>query len=247
MIKTNIPSISTEQMRIVDDLMINKYGIELIQMMENAGANLAELAINLMKKNSDNRNPKNIVVACGLGNNGGGGMVAARHLSNHGFNVTVVLTGAESKLKSIPLKQWNILKKLPVRMIIANSSDTLGVFNKADLIIDAIIGYGMHGELKGIPAHVIHEILNTQIQNVLSLDAPSGLNTTTGDFNEELCIKAYATMTLALPKTGLVQDNAKECVGRLYVADISVPPDLYKEIGYEPQHLFMDSSVIKVN
>ncbi len=247
MIKTNIPSISTEQMRIVDDLMINKYGIELIQMMENAGANLAELAINLMKKNSDNRNPKNIVVACGLGNNGGGGMVAARHLSNRGFNVTVVLTGAESKLKSIPLKQWNILKKLPVRMIIANSSDTLGVFNKADLIIDAIIGYGMHGELKGIPAHVIHEILNTQIQNVLSLDAPSGLNTTTGDFNEELCIKAYATMTLALPKTGLVQDNAKECVGRLYVADISVPPDLYKEIGYEPQHLFMDSSVIKVN
>ena len=247
MIKTNIPSISTEQMRIVDDLMINKYGIELIQMMENAGANLAELAINLMKKNSDNRNPKNIVVACGLGNNGGGGMVAARHLSNRGFNVTVVLTGAESKLKSIPLKQWNILKKLPVRMITANSSDTLGVFNKADLIIDAIIGSGMHGELKGIPAHVIHEILNTQIQNVLSLDAPSGLNTTTGDFNEELCIKAYATMTLALPKTGLVQDNAKECVGRLYVADISVPPDLYKEIGYEPQHLFMDSSVIKVN
>jgi NAD(P)H-hydrate epimerase len=132
-------------------------------------------------------------------------------------------------------------------MIIANSSDTLGVFNEADLIIDAIIGYGMHGELRGIPAHVIHEILNTQNQNVLSLDAPSGLNTTTGDFDEELCIKAFATMTLALPKTGLVQDNAKDCVGRLYIADISVPPDLYKEIGYESQYLFTDSSVVKVN
>jgi NAD(P)H-hydrate epimerase len=245
--KTKIPSISTGQMRKVDDLMINKYGIELTQMMENAGANLAELAINLMKKNSENPNPKNVVISCGLGNNGGGGMVAARHISNHGFNVTVVLTGAESKLKSIPLKQWNILKKFPVGMIIANSSDILGVFNEADLIIDAIIGYGMHGELKGIPAHIIHEILNTQIQNVLSLDSPSGLNTTTGEFNEKLCIKAYATMTLALPKTGLVQDNVKECVGRLYIADISVPPDLYKEIGYESQRLFIDSSIIKVN
>ena len=132
-------------------------------------------------------------------------------------------------------------------MIIANSSDTLGIFNDADLIIDAIIGYGMHGDLKGIPAHVIHEILNSQNQNVLSLDAPSGLNTTTGNFIDKFCIKAYATMTLALPKIGLVQDNAKECVGRLYVADISVPPDLYKEIGYESQHLFTDSTIVRVN
>jgi NAD(P)H-hydrate epimerase len=245
--KTKIPSISTEQMRKVDDLMINKYGIELIQMMENAGSNLAELAINLMSKNFENHDLKNAVVVCGLGNNGGGGMVAARHLSNRGFSVTVVLTGTESKLNSIPLKQWDILKKLPVGMIIANSSDTLGVFKEADLIIDAVIGYGMHGELSGIPAHVIHEILNSQNKKVISLDAPSGLNTTTGIFNENFCIKAYATMTLALPKIGLIQDNAKECVGRLYVADISVPPNLYNEIGYDSQHLFSDSSIVKVN
>lgn len=245
--KIKIPSISTEQMRKVDDLMINKYGIELTQMMENAGANLAELAINLMDKFFDIPNSKNVVVACGLGNNGGGGMVAARHLSNSGYDVTVVLAGNQLKLKSIPLKQWNILKKLPVRMIIANGNDTLGVFNEADLIIDAIIGYGMHGELKGIPAHVIHEILNSQNQNVLSLDAPSGLNTTTGDFNEKLCIRAYATMTLALPKIGLVQDNAKECVGRLYVADISVPPVLYQSIGINYQSIFNESSLIKIN
>ncbi|MFC1527317.1 NAD(P)H-hydrate epimerase [Candidatus Neomarinimicrobiota bacterium] len=245
--KSKIPSISTEQMRNVDDLMINKYGIELIQMMENAGANLAELAIQLMDKNPENCNPENVVIACGLGNNGGGGMVAARHLSNHGFDVTVVLTGAVNKLKLIPLKQWNILKKLPLGMIVANSSDTLSVFNKADIIIDAIIGYGMHGELKGIPAHVIHEILNTQKQNVLSLDAPSGLNTTTGDFKEELCINASATMTLALPKTVLVQEEAKKCVGKLYLADISVPPKLYNEIGINSGNIFTGKSIISIN
>jgi len=244
--KSKIPSITIEQMRKVDDLMINKYSIELIQMMENAGANLSKLAISLMNKNSKNCTTKNVVIACGLGNNGGGGMVAARHLSNHGFNVTVVLTGAGAKLKSIPLKQWNILKKLPVRMIIANSSDTLGVFNEADLIIDAIIGYGMYGELKGIPANVIHEILNSQNQYVLSLDAPSGLNTTTGKFNEKLCIKAYATMTLALPKIGLIQDDAKECVGKLYVADISVPPKLYNEIGINTEKLFTGKPIIRI-
>ncbi|NHZ85361.1 MAG: NAD(P)H-hydrate epimerase [Planctomycetia bacterium] len=247
MTKSKIPSISTEQMRKVDDLMINKYGIKLIQMMENAGANLADFAINLMRKDFNNPKPINVVVVCGLGNNGGGGMVAARHLSNRGFDVTVVLTGAEEKLKVIPLKQWNILKKLPVGRIITNSSDTLGIFNEADLLIDAIIGYGMRGELKGIPAHVIHQILNSQNQKVISLDAPSGLDTTTGDFIENFCIKAYATMTLALPKIGLIQDNAKKCVGELYVADISVPPDLYKEIGYESQYLFTDSSIVKVN
>ncbi len=233
-------------MRKVDDLMINKYGIELIQMMENAGANLAELAINLLRKNFENPKPNNVVVACGVGNNGGGGMVAARHLSNRGFNVTVVLTGAESKLKSIPLKQWNVLKKLPIVTIIANSSDTLGVFNEADLIIDAIIGYGMHGELKGIPAHVIHEILNSQNHKIVSLDAPSGLNTTTGDFTENFCIKAYATMTLALPKMGLVQDNAKKCVGELYVADISVPPGLYEKIGIKLKKIFNKTSILKI-
>ena len=244
--KSKIPSITTEQMRKVDDLMISKYGIELIQMMENAGRNLAELAINLIDKNFENRNSKNIVIACGLGNNGGGGMVAARHLSNHGFNVTLVLTGTEAKLKLIPLKQWNILKNLPVRMIIANSTDTLGVFNQADLVIDAIIGYGMYGELKGIPAHVIHEILNSQNQNVLSLDTPSGLNATTGEFSEKLCIRAYATMTLALPKTGLVQDDAKECVGKLYVADISVPPKLYNEIGINAEEIFTGKPIIRI-
>ena len=246
MIKTKIPSISTEQMRKVDELMINKYGIELIQMMENAGSNLANLAIKLFEQDFKNRNLKKVVVACGLGNNGGGGMVAARHLSNHGFNVTVVLAGTEAKLKSIPLKQWNILKNLPMGMIIANSSDTLGVFHDADLIIDAIIGYGMTGELRGIPAHVIHEILNSQNPNVISLDAPSGLNTTYGKFDEGLCIKAYATMTLALPKAGLIQKNAKGCVGKLYAADISVPPDLYKEIGVRSQQLFTNSSTVEV-
>ena len=110
------------------------------------------------------------------------------------------------------------------------------------MIIDAIIGYGLIGEPRGIPAHVIREILNSQNRNVLSLDIPSGLNATDGSFIK-LCIQAKATMTLALPKTGLVNPNAKKCVGDLYMADIGVPPDLYTELGLEPQSLFINKSI----
>ena len=243
---SNIPAITTDQMRNVDNLMINKYGIELIQMMENAGRNLADLTQLMMRDNFKIATPKSIVVVCGLGNNGGGGMVAARHLSNRGYAVTIVLTGAEDKLKSVPLKQWNILKSLPVSMIIANSSDYLGIFSDTDIIIDAVIGYGMSGKIRGIPANVIHEILNSQNPRVLSLDAPSGLNTTTGEFSEGFCVKASATMTLALPKKGLLHSNAIKCVGKLYVADIGVPPELLGDIELTKQYIFQDSPIIQI-
>ncbi len=241
-----IPTISTEQMRKVDDIMINKYGIELIQMMENAGRNLADLAIQMVADDFKISEPSNITVVCGTGNNGGGGMVAVRHLANRGINVTVVLTGSEAKLKPIPRKQWNILKELQVSMIIANSTDKLGIFKTADIIIDSVIGYGMKGQIRGIAANIIHEILNSQNPRILSLDTPSGLDTTTGKFSDGFCIKAFATMTLALPKEGLIQKNAKVCVGKLYLADISVPSELYKNIGLDIQPIFTKSSIIQI-
>ena len=79
-----IPAITTQQMIQVDRLMIEEYGIQLIQMMENAGKSLAELSRNLL---GDDVQDKNIAVICGAGNNGGGGMVAARHLHNWGANI----------------------------------------------------------------------------------------------------------------------------------------------------------------
>ena len=77
-------------------------------------------------------------------------------------------------------------------------------------------------------SNIIYEILNSQNPRILSLDAPLGLETTTGKFSDGFCINAYSTMTLALPKEGLIQKNAKECVGKLYIADISVPRNYIK-------------------
>ncbi|MBC8346216.1 MAG: NAD(P)H-hydrate epimerase [Candidatus Marinimicrobia bacterium] len=241
MTQNKIPAITADQMQLVDQLMLGSYGIQLEQMMEMAGRNLSDLAFDLLSGSSC---PK-IIVVCGGGHNGGGGLVAARHLSNRGAEVTVVLTAREGRLKEVPFKRWNTLKKLSVDLISANKSDPLGVFQKADLIIDAIIGYGLTDEPRGIPAHVIREILNSQNKNVLSLDVPSGLNATDGSFTK-LCIHAKATMTLALPKTGLSDPEAKKCVGDLYLADIGVPPGLYSQLGLPNQFLFKDKSIIKI-
>lgn len=108
---SQIPIVTTEQMREVDRLMIEKYGIQLIQMMENAGHNLAKLTRRFLENSVVG---KHILIACGKGGNGGGGFVAARHLYNWGAEVTVLIE-AEDLLKNIPKIQWEILKTLPLK------------------------------------------------------------------------------------------------------------------------------------
>jgi NAD(P)H-hydrate epimerase len=92
------------------------------------------------------------------------------------------------------------------------------------LIIDAMIGYGLVGNPRP-PISIWINKANASGVDILSLDAPSGLNTTSG-LSSDCCIKAKATMTLAMPKTGLFTENGKQCAGDLYLADIGVPPEL---------------------
>ncbi len=188
----NLPSLTTEQMADVDRLMIEEYGILLIQMMENAGRNLAEQARRMLGGCVTDRR---IVVLCGAGNNGGGGMVAARHLHNRGANVSVKLVADPARLKDVPAHQWRILR------VIDLTSQADPDLAHADLIIDAMIGYGLTGNPRGDIAEWI-ERANTSGHPILALDTPSGLDTTSG-IPGQPCIRATATLTLALPKMGL--------------------------------------------
>ncbi|MBN1666359.1 MAG: hypothetical protein JW862_04705, partial [Anaerolineales bacterium] len=120
--------------------------------------------------------------------------------------------------KEIPDHQWKILQKMGL-------PDSNPDFEKADLIVDAIIGYGMTGNPRPPVADWIVRA-NASGKPILSLDAPSGLDTTTG-IPSSTCIRADATLTLALPKTGLLTPGARPVVGELFLADISVPPELY--------------------
>ena len=229
-----IPALTTSQMIEVDRLMIEVYDISLLQMMENAGRNLAELALRMLK---DSSSGKNIAILCGAGNNGGGGMVAARHLHNRGADVHLLCVG-DSPLKDIPAQQWNILSRMGLR----DEPD----FNlrDADLIIDAMIGYGLQESPRPDVAAFIEEI-NASGKPVLSLDAPSGLDTSLGAASKPI-VHARATLTLALPKIGLLTESAKEAVGDLYLADISVPPELYRELGFEVDPLFFEDTILEI-
>ena len=228
-----IPSLTTEQMVEVDRLMIEDYDIELIQMMENAGRNLAELTVRMLGASLSRQT---VCVLCGRGNNGGGGMVAARHLHNRGADVHVIRLAGE--LKNIPAKQWGILENMGLH------NEPYFDLSEADIILDALIGYGLQGDPRPEVAVWIEKI-NGAGKPVLALDAPSGLDTTSGAASR-LTVRADATMTLALPKVGLMSESVREYVGSLYLADISVPPGLYRKIGLEVGNIFEQDSIIKI-
>jgi NAD(P)H-hydrate epimerase len=231
-----IPALTTEQMIEVDRLMIEEYGIKLIQMMENAGSNLARLALRTLEGRLEDLQ---IVVLCGSGNNGGGGMVAARHLHNWGLDVRVALAADERRLKDIPRHQWGILKKMGLPGV--EEKD----LQDADLILDAMIGYGLQGNPRRAVARWIDSANETGLP-ILALDAPSGINTTFG-IPGDPCIRASATLTLALPKMGLLTESSSAYVGELYLADISVPPQLYQRIGIEIGSIFLNDTIIRIS
>jgi NAD(P)H-hydrate epimerase len=230
-----VPSITTQQMAEVDRLMIEEYGIQLIQMMENAGRNLAELSRRLL--GGDVRT-KRIAVFCGAGNNGGGGMVAARHLHNWDADIALKVLPGREKLKDVPAHQFHILEMMGI-----TDRETI-VLDSVDLVIDAMIGYGLTGDPRGMIADWIRHV-NDAARPVLALDTPSGLNTTTG-IPGNPCIRATATMTLALPKIGLMAPQARPYVGNLYLADIGVPPELYAapSLGVDVGPLFVYDTIL---
>ncbi len=223
-------------MREVDRLMVEAYGITLLQMMENAGRSLAELSRRML---GGNVTGKTITVLCGPGNNGGGGMVAARHLHNWGAEVQVKLAADSARLKDVPAHQWAILCQLGLN----RSGADLGA---ADLVLDTLLGYG----ISGTPRQPVTDLIrwaNAQPAPVLALDVPSGLDATSGAAYRPT-VRATSTMTLALPKTGLLVPAAKKYVGDLYLADIGVPPELYAAASLKLSvgPIFATSSMIQV-
>lgn len=218
----DIPSITIEQMMEVDRLMVEDYHITLLQMMENAGRNLARLATQRFLH--QHTLGKRIVVLAGSGGNGGGALVAARRLHNWGAKVKVFLTRPAEAMEEVPRHQLCILERMGVDI---KPAKALTKSSQIDLIIDGIIGYSIKGNPRG-RAKTMIEWANAQSAPILSLDTPSGLDLTTGTLHDPV-IKATATLTLALPKKGLFNSAAIDHRGELYLGDLSVPPKLYCE------------------
>lgn len=229
----NIPYLTTDQMREVDRAMIEDYHIELIQMMENAGRNLAHLARTRFLDGDPHG--RSVIVLAGRGGNGGGGLVCARRLHNWGAHVHTITTHPDDHYRGVPAHQLDILRRMdvPVTTAAKNTAieDQFPNIVSVDLIVDAIIGYSLSGATRGTAAHMI-AWANTHRAPVLSLDIPSGIDSTSGKAYSP-AIHATATLTLAMPKKGLRAVDTVDYVGELYLADISVPPALYDNADLE--------------
>lgn len=243
----SVPWLITEQMIEVDRAMIEDYRIDLVRMMENAGRCLAIVARERFL--GDSPAGKRIVVLAGTGGNGGGALVAARRLHNWGAKCEVVLAREPERMTLVPRHQLGILENMGVKILAPEpgSPDAgLPADFSAELLIDGLIGYS----LKGPPRSRARELIlwaNGQSAPTLALDAPSGIDTTSGVAFDP-AIRAAATVTLALPKEGLRSTAALPFVGDVYLADISVPPELYARpnIGLDVGPIFAASDVVKL-
>ncbi len=231
--------VSVDQMREVDRLMTEEVGVSLLQMMENAGRCLATHARGMLGGDARGRQ---IVVLAGRGGNGGGGLAAARRLFGWGAAVTVVLAQSRDEMRGVPRQQLAILEWIGIPVRLADGITDL--FTGADLLIDALIGYSLRGAPAGLVAALIRAA-NASGRSMLALDLPSGLDGDSGEASDPT-IRAAETLTLALPKHGLLAPAARSWVGQLHLADISVPEKVYRRLGLTVGPIFAESDIIPI-
>ncbi len=197
-------------------------------MMENAGAAAAK---RIEEKYAPvwflDTDYKKILVFAGLGNNGGDGLVIARHLAGYGANVTVFLLGKPDNIRSEECSwNWSLLEKMKsVKLLTGGNLEDLNNL-KFKIIIDGILGTGISGEIREPHASAIEFINGKVWGGVVSVDVPSGLNPDTGEVNKR-CVNAVMTVTFHRMKIGM--PKAKDMCGKIFVEKIGIPPEA--EIG----------------
>lgn len=239
-----IPTVTVDQMREVDRLMVEDIGVSITMMMEHASRATANLSRTVV---GGSVNGKTISILCGKGNNGGDGLAAARHLVNYGALVRVFLATSVTDLNENAAAQYRILQNSNIEVFSPNG-DTFQRLERAlfesDLVIDALLGYNLKGDPRQ-PIAAMIDLTNESGKPILAVDIPSGL---TGDSGRPYAhtIKAAVTLTLALPKVGLTTDEAKPYVGRLYLADLSVPNTVYQKLGITVPLIYEKEEIVAI-
>ena len=192
-------------------------------MMENAGAATAK---RLVEKFGDVKS-KRVLVFGGLGNNGGDGLVIARHLAGYGSSVIVFLLGEPNYIRTEECSwNWNLLEKMEsIKLLTDGNLEHLNNLDKFDIIVDGILGTGISGEIREPHASAITFISKSNAFKV-AVDVPSGLNPDTGETNQA-CVKADMTVTFHRMKVGMPKRT--DVCGEIYVEKIGIP--LEAEIG----------------
>lgn len=222
-------------MREVDRIVTLEFGLPILSLMENAGRGLATLTARQFPSLSSRR----ILCLAGKGGNGGGGLAASRHLANWGASVEAIALeaapGSASEIQARTLRRSGVPVGTP--------ADLSGLrIDGFDAVLDAVLGYSLRGDPSG-PARRMVEVAN-EARYVISLDLPSGLDPDTG-IPATPCVRADATLTLALPKPGLLRPPAARHVGELWLGDLGIPGAVYRRLGVRVPRLFRPGQIVR--
>jgi len=211
---------TAEEMRTIDNKTINEIGIPSILLMENAGRSVVQVVEELFESNETD-----ISIFVGKGNNGGDGLVVARYLFLGGYRIVVYLLAEPEDFSDNALTNLKICQNIGVPIRTISSKKELEKWQKelekSELIIDSIFGTGLKGAVRGLASEVI-EFINSTNAKVISVDLPSGLIADTGQV-EGVCIDAEHTVTMGLPKRGILLYPGAKLSGNVTVANIGFP------------------------
>ncbi len=216
--------VTAEEMREIDQRAMREFGIPGVVLMENAGLRVVEVILERFWEGRA-RGRKALVLA-GPGNNGGDGLVVARHLFNRGAEVKVFLTappdayGGDAGVNLAAARAFGV----PLEVAAGSSPSFRAVLASTDIVVDALFGTGFRGAPAEPVAGLIREV-NASGKPVVAVDLPTGLEANTGRVPGE-CIRARVTVTFGLPKLGLYLEPGRSFAGEVVVGDISLPPAL---------------------
>ena len=211
------------EMRAVDRYVIDQLRVPGIALMENAGAAVAERVAECMCELEECRGTGRVVVLCGPGNNGGDGFVVARRLASEGLSVAVYALCSQDRVSGDALVHLNWLKHCGIEVDFVGlcSGKLPEDVERADVVVDAILGTGIEKEVTGLFADVIAQV-NESGACVVAVDIPSGIDGATGKVMGT-AVRADITVTFAYPKVGQLFHPGREFCGQLEVVDIGIP------------------------
>ncbi len=214
--------LSRSQVRAVDRIAIEHFGLPGVVLMENAGRGAAEFILSLLP--ADGNAP--VVVCCGAGNNGGDGYVIARHLSNAGMPVECFALAAPARLSGDAAVHARVAERMaiPIRLLAEpdQRARALATLPAAAAIVDALLGTGASGDPRPPADEIISAINAAERRLVIAVDLPSGLDCDSGRPGSPT-VRASHTVTFVAPKLGFNAPAARAYVGRVHVVDIGVP------------------------
>ena len=239
-----VPSVTAAQMAEVDRITIVELGVGVDRLMENASRQIARAARALLGGRVAG---KRIVGLIGPGNNGADTAGALRHLINWGAAVVPAIAAPKHRLREDTLRDVTRLSEYGHFQATHFVDASLGFMPAmaADLLIDGLLGYNAHGPPRTEMARLI-EAANAHGAPILAVDIPSGTDPDNGTA-PGVTIRAAATVTLALPKTGLLSTTSQTAVGTLILADIAIPPGAFARIGIDTHFLFTDGDLLRVH